>query len=92
MILNVGVKVNMGEPGQRVDYQPIATKTVLREHIAANPAKVVFYGTDESNKGHLYFADTLTIGVEYRVTGPDPYTSAKWHAKVIRGKDGVRVR
>lgn len=69
------------------DHSDIPSKRALLALLATNPEKVDFYGTSDFTpfSGNGY---DLVIGVNYQVTGPNPYTNRKWYATVRKTVDG----
>jgi len=81
MFINVGAK-------DKSTLSDIPTKAALKRAIAANPDNVVLYDTSDFNGKSSRTAANLDEGVNYSVTGPNPYTSRKWYATVAKGPTG----
>jgi hypothetical protein len=66
------------------------SKRALREAIAADASKVIFYGTSVSSTYYGRVSD-IKDGMTYQVVGPDPERSRKWYATVEKKNGKIRV-
>lgn len=67
------------------------TKKALVEALKADPSAVFFYSTSPMGAQFSGPVSGMPDGVVLAVCGPDPYTSRKWHANIIKGADGTPV-
>lgn len=74
--INVGVRVN-GEP--------VKTKAALKRALKDSPGDVTFYGTSPLQDIGEFGVEAIPIVDKLQVVGPDPFTSRKWYATVVRG-------
>lgn len=66
------------------------TKKALREAVKGGERDITFEPTSAFQRPEWVSVDMIEageVGTVY-VVGPDPFTSRKWYAQVVRGKDG----
>jgi hypothetical protein len=66
----------------------IPSKKALKEAFAADPLLVVLYDTSEMSPKGWRTGANLDTGVNYQVTGPNPYNKRDWYATVTKRADG----
>jgi hypothetical protein len=82
----MSIYFNCGASGPNGRFR---TKKALRDQLAADAAEVYFDGTAPPfQTAEGYRANELPEGLRFQVTGPDPYTSRRWYATVVRQSDG----
>ena len=67
------------------------TKAALKRDCAADPTKVIFYGTSPMGRQWGGAVAGMPEDVTLSVTGPDPYKDRRWYASVTRKGDKVKV-
>ncbi|MET0711083.1 MAG: hypothetical protein ABWZ30_01065 [Jiangellaceae bacterium] len=73
------------------DGTPIASKAALKRAVSESPASVEFYGTSGLGEQFAGLLSQTPDGVTLVVVGPDPHTSRRWYANVMRTATGIKV-